>query len=106
MNKLFTLKTLFRLASMLNHNKLDFDTRFTEDEWMVCQKDSLMDNLCLSSSLFGKFYFKRVRDTQEYCLNGFECMTKATRTFDLLVSIVEELVDDPELLDELAKPYR
>lgn len=69
-NTLFTLKTILQIAFLFNHNKLDFDTRFTDDEWTVVHQDSLMNTVVLDNPVIGQFVFKRIRDTREYSLTN------------------------------------
>lgn len=62
----FTLKSIFTLTKLLNANKLDFDTRFTDDEWGVLQVDSMMNRVRISNFSIGEFTFKRVNNSQKY----------------------------------------
>lgn len=103
MNKIFTLKTILKLAYLFNHNKLEFDTRFTNDEWTVIHKDSMMNVVELDNPIIGKFVFQRVRDTREYCLCDKESCTRACRLWLNVLTFVEDVINDLTLLDKFEK---
>lgn len=104
MNKIFTLKSILKLAYLFNHNKLEFDTRFTDDKWTVIHKDSMMNIVVLDNSIIGQFEFGRILDSREYALTiNTECKTKAVHLFNEILTFINNVIDKPELLDKFEK---
>lgn len=100
MNNIFTLKSILKIADLLNHNKLEFDTRITDDEWTVIHKDSLMNTVVLDNPIVGQFVFVRIRDSREYCLNDMTAVTRAVCLWHNLATFIDDVIDDPTLLDK------
>lgn len=100
MTNIFTLETIFRIADLLNLNKLEFDTRITSDEWTVIQQDSLLHTVILDNSVIGEFTFTRIRDSREYCLTDVNAKTIAARFWHNITEFINDVIDDPMLLDK------
>lgn len=97
----FTLKSIFTLTKLLNANKLDFDTRFTDDEWGVLQVDSMMNRVRISNVNIGEFTFKRVNNSQKYELVLSSQKTCASRFWANLRKIIISFIKEPVSLNYL-----
>lgn len=112
MNKIFTLKSILKLAYLFNHNKLEFDTKFTdnlwsvvyqEDEWTVVRPGRHVNRACLCNEDIGEFIFTRICDTGECRLADFDCKTKDAHAFSKMHRFIHQVIDEPTLLDKFKK---
>lgn len=102
MNMLFTFKTILQLAFLFNHNKLNFDTRLTDDEWTAFHQGSLLNKVVLYNASLGQFVFKRVRDTREYSLTDMKVGSCDANTWHKLIVFIS-VIDNPMSLNTFKK---
>lgn len=57
MNNSFTFESILLIADLLNGNTLDFDTKFTTDEWSVYYEDESRKIVKLDNPVVGQFLF-------------------------------------------------